>query len=112
MSFCPDRLVRSGAVLAAGGKILYAGAARKSPRANPCRVPEDIEAEGALACPALWEMHIHGCGGVSTENMSTQSLAEMAQFLAGRGVGAFLPTTVADEGYLACLGDVAALRGG
>lgn len=100
----PDRLVKSGAVLAAGGKILYAGAAAHLPEQIPpgCR---RISAEGSLACPAFWEMHIHGCGGVSTENMSPQSLAEMARFLAGRGVGAFLPTTVADESYLTCLGD-------
>jgi N-acetylglucosamine-6-phosphate deacetylase len=37
--------------------------------------------------------------------MSPQTLTDMAGFLAGRGVGAFLPTTVADEGYLAGLGD-------
>jgi N-acetylglucosamine-6-phosphate deacetylase len=100
----PDRLVRSGAVLAADGKILYAGAAANLPKRIPsgCR---RISAEGTLACPALWEMHVHGCGGVSTENMSPHSLAEMARFLAGRGVGAFLPTTVADESYLASLGD-------
>ena len=100
----PDRLVRSGAVLAAGGKILYAGAAA----GLPDQIPEGtrrISAEGGLACPAFWEMHVHGCGGVSTEDMSPQSLAEMAQFLAARGVGAFLPTTVADEGYLTSLGE-------
>ena len=100
----PDRLVRSGAVLAAGGKILYAGAAANLPEQVPagCR---RISGQGALACPALWEMHIHGCGGVSTENMSPRSLADMAQFLAARGVGVFLPTTVADENHLAGLGD-------
>lgn len=100
----PDRLVRSGAVLAVDGKILFAGAAADLPKRVPtgCR---RIPAAGVLASPALWEMHVHGCGGVSTENMSPQSLAEMAGFLAGRGVGAFLPTTVADEGYLASLGD-------
>lgn len=100
----PDRLVRSGAVLAVDGKILFAGAAANLPKRVPtgCR---RIPAAGVLASPALWEMHVHGCGGVSTENMSPQSLADMAGFLAGRGVGAFLPTTVADEGYLASLGD-------
>lgn len=100
----PDRLVRSGAVLVANGKVLFAGAAASLPHQIPpeCR---RIPAEGALACPALWETHVHGCGGVSTENMSPRSLAEMAGFLAGRGVGAFLPTTVADESYLTNLGD-------
>jgi len=100
----PDRLVRSGAVLAAGGKILYAGAAANLPEQIPPGCTR-VSGEGSLACPALWEMHVHGCGGMSTENMSAQSLAEMARFLAGRGVGAFLPTTVADEGYLTSLGE-------
>jgi N-acetylglucosamine-6-phosphate deacetylase len=56
------------------------------------------------ACPALWETHIHGCGGVSTESMTAQSLAVMAQFLAQKGVGAFLPTIVSDEGHIGALG--------
>lgn len=100
----PDRIVRSGAILASKGKILFAGAAGNLPNRLPpgCR---KFSAEGTLACPALWEPHIHGCGGVSTENMSPQSLTDMAGFLARRGVGAFLPTTVADEGYLARLGE-------
>jgi N-acetylglucosamine-6-phosphate deacetylase len=100
----PDQLVRSGAVLAADGKILFAGAAAGLPHPVPpgCR---RIPAEGTLACPALWETHVHGCGGVSTEDMSAQSLAAMAGFLAARGVGAFLSTAVADERHLAGLGD-------
>jgi len=67
-----------------------------------------IDAEGSLVCPSLWEPHIHGCGGFSTDNASTESLKGMAGFLAARGIGAFLPTTVADEGYLTSLGEALA----
>lgn len=65
-----------------------------------------MNAAGLLACPALWEMHIHGCGGISTEHMTADSLAAMGAFLAARGVGAFLPTTVPHEDTLAALGEV------
>jgi N-acetylglucosamine-6-phosphate deacetylase len=100
----PDRVVRSGVVLVAGGKIRFAGPAKSLPKPIPHGCLR-ISAEGALACPALWEPHLHGCGGVSTEDMNPQSLMHMARVLASRGVGAFLPTTVSDEGYLARLGD-------
>ena len=99
----PDRTVRHGAVLVEGNAILFAGSEDKLPRKLPdgCR---RIPAPGMRACPALWETHIHGCGGVSTESMSVQSLGRMGQFLAERGIGAFLPTIVSDEGHIGSLG--------
>ena len=104
----PDRTIRHGAVLTEGNAILFAGSEDRLPRKLPdnCR---RIPAPGMRACPALWEMHIHGCGGVSTESMTTPSLGRMAQFLAERGVGAFLPTIVSDESHIGALG--AALQG-
>jgi len=98
----PDRLVPNGAVLVAGGKISAVGPAARVAAALPegCR---RVSASGALICPSLWEVHIHGCGGVSVERMTADSLARMGRFLGARGVGAFLPTTVADEGTLAGL---------
>ena len=100
----PDRVVKAGALLTEGARILYAGPAARLPSPLPpgCR---RIDAGGGLACPALWEQHIHGCGGISTESMSPQSLTEMAGFLARKGVGAFLPTTVPHEDSLARLGE-------
>ncbi len=50
-------------------------------------------------------MHIHGCGGISTERMTADSLSAMAAFLAERGVGAFLPTVVPHEETLSSLGE-------
>ena len=99
----PDRTLRHGAVIVEGNAILFAGPEDRLPRKLPdgCR---RIPAPGMRACPALWEMHIHGCGGVSTESMSAPSLARMAQFLAERGVGAFVPTIVSDEGHIGSLG--------
>jgi N-acetylglucosamine-6-phosphate deacetylase len=100
----PDRLIRNGAVLVEGGTILFAGSEDRL----PTRLPEGcrrIEAPGMRACPALWETHIHGCGGVSTESMTGQSLLKMGEFLAERGIGAFLPTIVSDEGHIGMLGE-------
>ena len=55
-------------------------------------------------CPALWEPHIHGCAGATTENATPDSLRHMAGYLASQGVGAFVPTTIADETYVGALG--------
>ncbi len=100
----PDRVIRNGSLLAEGAKILSTGPAQKMPFPLPagCR---RIDAKGAMVCPALWEQHIHGCGGISTERMSARSLSEMAGFLARRGIGAFLPTTVPHEESLVLLGE-------
>jgi N-acetylglucosamine-6-phosphate deacetylase len=113
----PDRVIRSGALLAVDGTIAFAGPEARLTQPIPagCR---RIAGDGMLACPAFWEMHLHGSGGIGTESMSAQSLSDMAGFLARQGVGGFLPTTVADEGILESLGkaieaavDLPALRG-
>jgi len=100
----PDRVIRHGAVLADEGRILFAGSEDRLPGELPdgCR---RITATGLRACPALWETHIHGCGGVSTESMTGPSLRQMGQFLARQGIGAFLPTVVSDERHIGSLGD-------
>ena len=99
----PDKLIPRGDVLVEAGRIVFAGEQDGLPSALPagCR---RIDADGLRACPALWETHIHGCGGTSTERMTAESLQAMAGFLAQRGVGAFLPTVVPDEGTLQALG--------
>jgi N-acetylglucosamine-6-phosphate deacetylase len=96
-------MVRHGVVLVDEGRILFAGSEDRLTGALPdgCR---RILAPGLRACPALWDIHIHGCGGWGTESMTGDSLALMAQFLAQRGVGVFLPTIVSDERYLSALG--------
>ena len=82
----PDRVIRQGAVLADDGRILFAGSADRLPSRLPDGVRR-VPASGLRACPALWETHIHGCGGVSTESMTPESLAAMAAFLARKGIG-------------------------
>ena len=99
----PDRVVHQGAVLVDEGRILFAGVEDRLPN----RLPEGcrrIAGTGLRACPSFWETHIHGCGGVSTESMTRESLAQMAGFLSRKGIGAFVPTIVSDEKHIEALG--------
>jgi N-acetylglucosamine-6-phosphate deacetylase len=100
----PDRIVRSGMVFVHEGSIRYAGSSDRPGSAGPGGGLPVINASGLLVCPALWEPHIHGCAGATTENATPESLRHMAGYLATQGVGAFVPTTIADEAYLGSLG--------
>ena len=99
----PDRVIRSGALLVADGRIAASGASAQVRAAAPagCR---RLSAAGQVVCPALWESHIHGCGGEGTDRASPEAVTRMADFLARQGVGAFLPTVIADDAMLSSLG--------
>ena len=99
----PDRVVQAGTVVVVSGKIEYAGPPEHLPERYRSGARR-IAAPSALVCPALWEPHLHGCGGFSTEDMTAEAIVGMAGFLAQRGVGAFVPTTVPVEDYLHGLG--------
>jgi len=104
----PDRIIRKGAVLMLAGKVHAVGPTDRVAADVPAGCVR-VNAANHLVCPSLWDIHIHGCGGVSTEVMTTDGLARMGAFLAQRGVGAFLPTTVASEQILSRM--AAALEG-
>ncbi|HLJ79807.1 MAG TPA: N-acetylglucosamine-6-phosphate deacetylase [Acidobacteriaceae bacterium] len=44
--------------------------------------------------PALFDVHIHGCGGHDVMEATESALGHIGAFLARRGVGAYLATTV------------------
>ena len=100
----PDRVIRSGMVFVHEGSIRYAGSSDRPGSAGPPASLPVVDATGLLVCPALWEPHIHGCAGATTENATPDSLRHMAGYLASQGVGAFVPTTIADETYVGALG--------
>lgn len=52
------------------------------------RATEELDARGLYVLPGLVDVHIHGAGG-------SEHPAEMARFLPGTGVTAFLPTLAA-----------------
>ncbi|MCX7029052.1 MAG: amidohydrolase family protein [Spirochaetes bacterium] len=100
----PDRVIRPGMVFVHEGSIRYAGSSDRPGSAGPAGSLPVIDATGLFVCPALWEPHIHGCAGATTENATPDSLRHMAGYLASQGVGAFVPTTVGDESYVGALG--------
>ncbi len=48
----------------------------------------------ALLAPALLDIHVHGASGHDVMEGTVEGVAHVSRFLATRGVGAFLPTTV------------------
>jgi N-acetylglucosamine-6-phosphate deacetylase len=48
----------------------------------------------ATLVPSYFDIHIHGCAGHDVMEATPQALQIIGEFLATRGVGAYLPTTV------------------
>ncbi len=62
------------------------------------RYPEDaneIDASGCIACAGLIDTHIHGIGGFSTDDASSNSILGMSEWLSSFGVTSFVPTVYA-----------------
>ncbi|MBW4028463.1 MAG: N-acetylglucosamine-6-phosphate deacetylase [Acidobacteria bacterium] len=55
---------------------------------------ERLDFPGATLAPAFFDVHIHGSAGRDVMDASEDSLAVIGRFLAQRGVGAYLATTV------------------
>ncbi len=98
----PDRVVKRGLLLIQGDKIAYVGPRESLEGVLPADTVH-IDARGCWICPALVEMHIHGCGGYSFHDPKTDYLEQIARFLSTMGVGIFLPTMVPDESYIRAL---------
>jgi N-acetylglucosamine-6-phosphate deacetylase len=52
------------------------------------------ELGGTLLAPAMVDIHVHGAAGHDVMEGTPEGVARVTSFLATRGVGAFLPTTV------------------
>lgn len=50
--------------------------------------------QGALLAPAYFDVHTHGCCGRDVMEATGEGLGQIGQFLAGHGVGSYLPTTM------------------
>ena len=83
----PERVISGGFVTMENGRITAVDAGAP---ADPGRV---ADAQGALLCPGLIDIHIHGSGG-HWGFLGAKDLLDMARFLARFGVTAFCPTTV------------------
>ena len=68
-----------------------------APDGRLLQVEADIqprESDPTTLTPAFFDIHIHGALGHDVMSASPADLAAMGRFLATRGVGAYLPTTV------------------
>lgn len=50
--------------------------------------------DGSIVAPASFDIHIHGAANCDVMQASPNALASIGGFLASRGIGHFLPTTV------------------
>jgi N-acetylglucosamine-6-phosphate deacetylase len=55
---------------------------------------EAHEFKGAMLAPAFFDVHIHGAAGHDVMEATPEALGAMGRFLATRGTGAYLATTV------------------
>jgi N-acetylglucosamine-6-phosphate deacetylase len=93
-----DRMIERGALLIESGRI----ARVFDPEIDQLpAVDSAIDLEGLTIFPGFIDVHIHGAAGVDTMSASADDLRRVSQFLAGKGVTAWLPTLVpaADEQY-------------
>jgi N-acetylglucosamine-6-phosphate deacetylase len=56
--------------------------------------PGRLDFPGATLAPAFLDVHIHGAAGHDVMEATPETLAVVSRFLAGRGTGSFLATTV------------------
>ena len=85
------RLHNNSMIVVEDGRIAALGersASELPPGANIRNFPDGILA------PAFFDVHIHGAAGHDVMEGTPQALSRMGEFLAARGTGAFLATTV------------------
>jgi N-acetylglucosamine-6-phosphate deacetylase len=72
---------------------------------------EALEFPECMLLPAFFDVHIHGCAGHDVMEGTAASFEAVGRFLASRGVGAFLATTVTAsmDATVRALGDMAHL---
>lgn len=85
------RLIEDGLVLAEDGQVVFAG------RRESMAIPAGTQVRDfgdALLGPAFFDVHIHGSAGHDVMEGTPEALETVGRFLASRGTGAYLATTV------------------
>jgi N-acetylglucosamine-6-phosphate deacetylase len=87
----PDSVLEPGAILISHGKI-----SQIIDSSSPDSVVADsvIDLDHATIFPGFIDVHIHGAVSVDVNNADAAGLLRVAEFLASRGVTAWLPTLV------------------
>jgi len=86
----PDHIIDRPVVVLEDGIIT--SIAPRSSAALPAG--RHVDLPEATLIPALFDVHIHGCGGHDVMEATESALSHIGAFLAGRGVGAYCATTV------------------
>src|SRR5712692_6488176 len=98
----PDRLVQQGAVLVEAGRIARVFDAAPS---QPLAADSIIDLDCLALFPGFIDVHIHGAVGVDAMEASANDLSRVSEFLASKGVTAWLPTLVPspEEHYMSAI---------
>jgi N-acetylglucosamine-6-phosphate deacetylase len=87
----PDRVLEPGAILISHGKISQI---IDSSSLDSVVADSVIDLDHATIFPGFVDVHIHGAVGVDVNNADAADLLRVSEFLASRGVTAWLPTLV------------------
>lgn len=98
----PDEIVDRADVLIQQDRIVRISS---SPTEHPAKTDLELDLGGLTLFPGFIDIHIHGAAGVDTMDAGAEELAHVSEFLASRGVTAWLPTLVpaAPEQYEAAI---------
>ena len=86
----PSECVEQPVVVIEDGVIVSVG----TQAASALPPGQHVAFPGCTLIPALFDVHIHGCGGHDVMEATESALGHIGAFLARRGVGAYLATTV------------------
>jgi len=84
-------LIDDPAVVVEGGRITSITTRAASQAAAGAEI---LDFAGATLAPAFFDVHFHGCAGHDVMEATPEAMAAVSGFLASRGTGSFLPTTV------------------
>ncbi|MCS7111993.1 MAG: N-acetylglucosamine-6-phosphate deacetylase [Ignisphaera sp.] len=87
----PYRVVRNGAVVIEGKRVLNVGSADNTVIPNSC---ERIDVEGKIVAPGFIDIHLHGGGGADTMDATYEALNTISLVHASGGSTAIMPSTV------------------
>jgi N-acetylglucosamine-6-phosphate deacetylase len=86
----PDSVIKDAWLLTEDGTIRSFGTCGDGlPQHN-----QHHDLPGALLAPAMLDIHVHGAANHDVMEGTAEGVSHVTRFLATRGVGAFLPTTV------------------
>ncbi len=87
----PEKVVGSGSLLVEDGRIARIIESSSADSANADSV---IDLQGDTVFPGFIDIHIHGAVGIDVNNANAAGLLRVSEFLASKGVTAWLPTLV------------------